>query len=151
MGRSLNAVPDISNLGEGMKKAERYQLISQVTRDFWTQWSQEVTPEYVIRKQWHESGRNLQPNDIVLIHDKSSIKGKYLMGKVVSVNVGSDGRVRSCSVGYTVPNKKEGSDRYTNGRKILVTRSIQRLSLLLPVEEQNGQMEVFESEVKHIV
>ena len=113
-------------------------MISQVTGDFWNRWSQEITPEYVIRKQWHESGRNLQPNDIVLIHDKSSIKGKYLMGKVVSVNVGSDGRVRSCAVGYTVPNKKEPSDEYTSGRKILVTRSIQRLSLLLQIEEQDG-------------
>ena len=67
---------------------------------------------------------------------------------VDSVNVGRDGLVRSCSVGYTVPNAKDPVGKYNGGRRIVVTRSIQRLTLLLPVEEQNSQMIVEDNVVK---
>ena len=83
----------------------------------------------------------------MLIHDSSELKGKYRLGIVEATNVGNDGRVRSCSVGYTLPRVKDPLGYYTGGRRILVTRSVQRLSLLLPVEEQSEKLEVVGFEV----
>ena len=148
MGRSKNSVPDDANLGDHMKKSDRYELIQQVTSDFWVRWAQEVTPQHVIRQKWHELGRNLQIGDIVLLHDKSPLKGHYTLGIVESVNLGRDRLVRSCEVGYTVSNKRDSIGEYTGGKRITVTRSVQRLTLLLPIEDQQNSLDVEDNVVK---
>lgn len=81
----------------------------------------------------------------MLIHEKSPIKGKYKLGLVESVKVSHDGLVRSCAVGYRTG--KDSSAKYSSGKKVTVTRSVQRLTLLLPVEEQNCRLEVVEDQV----
>ena len=136
MGRSSSKMPDDTFLAENLKKGERYRLIQQATAYFWSKWSEEVTPMSVIRAKWHETGRNLRTGDIVLLHDKSQLKGKYQLGVVESVEQSADGFVRSCTVGYRIPKAAEPASVYTGGRWISVTRSVQRLTLLLPVEEQ---------------
>ena len=135
-------MPDDSKLTEHMKKSERYQIIQEITSDFWSRWVEEVVPEAVIRQKWHETGRNLCPGDVVLIHDSSSLKGKYLLGIVESIKESADSLVRSCKVSYTLPNPKDSSDAYSGGKKIVISRSIQRLTLLLPVEEQEFPVKV---------
>ena len=150
MGRSLAAVPDDAQLSEQMKTSERYHLIRQAMSDFWSRWASEITPEHVIRKTWHESGRNLQPGDIVLIHEKSPFKGKYVMGRVDTVKTSQDGRVRSCAVSYMSFRNQDTGVQYASGKRIVVTRSIQRLSLLLAVEEQGGQLDVVGDVVKKV-
>ena len=142
MGRSSNAVPDDACLASHMKKSDRYQLIHQVTSHFWSLWAKEVTPESLIRQKWHETGRNLKPGDVVLLHEKTEIKGKYQIGIVESVKEGKDSLVRSCTIRYTIPNPKDPINIYSGGKKITVTRSVQRLTLLLPVEEQSGPLDV---------
>ena len=136
MGRSSNVVPDDAEFASYLKHSQKYELIQQVTSEFWTQWVQQVTPEKVIRQKWHSSGRNLKIGDIVLIHEKTQLKGSYVLGVVSQVKENENQLVRSCSVTYTVPNPRDPSNLYTGGRKVTVSRSIQRLSLLLPVEEQ---------------
>ena len=142
LGRSLNTVPDDCDLGAHLKKSDRFELIQQVTSNFWVRWSQEVTPEALIRQRWHEVGRNLRKGDVVLVHEKSPIKGDYVLGVVESIKPGEDKLVRSCTVGYTIPNSKDLLGQYTGGRRISITRSVQRLTLLLPVEEQKQGIDV---------
>ena len=151
MGRSLNAVPDDTELAGHMKKSDRYQLISQVTSEFWERWSQEVTPEAVIRQRWHETGRNLRVGDLVLLHEKSELKGKYVLGIVEETRMSKDGLVRSCIVGYTIPYNRDPIGRYSGGRRVTVSRSIQRLTLLLPVEEQSSKLVVKDNVVREDV
>ena len=62
----------------------------------------EVTPDGMIRKKWHETGHNLKVGDIVLIQDKTPIKGHYVMTVVETVSPGKDGLVRFCRFGYGV-------------------------------------------------
>ena len=107
MGRSTNAAVDDSGLSFNLKPSDRFHLVQQVTADFWVRWASEVTPQYVLRQKWHNTGLDLQIRDVVLIHDASELKGKYRLGLVEAVNVGKDGRVRSCSVGYTLPRSKD--------------------------------------------
>ena len=142
LGRAINVVPDDSKLAKDLKHSERYQLILQVTNDFWKRWTSEVTPEAVIRQKWHENQRNLCPKDIVLVHDSSPLKGRYVLAVVDSVKEGKDGRVRSCVVKYRIPNSREAADQYTGGKLVKLSRSIQRLTLLLPVEEQSFDLRV---------
>ena len=137
IGRSLNIAPDDVQLSSHLKHSERYQLVQDVTMEFWKLWTEQVTPEAVIRQKWHEKGRNLKPGDIVLLHDKSPIKGTYQLGIVESIKEGVDQLVRSCKVSYVIPYVKDKLHQYLGGKRITVSRSIQRLTLLLPVEEQN--------------
>ena len=43
IGRSLNKVPDDSQLAVHLKKSDRYSLIQQITSEFWKRWAEEVT------------------------------------------------------------------------------------------------------------
>ena len=70
-----------------------------------------------------------------MICDASPIKGKYKLAVVDSVHTSADGAVRSATVRYVNVN----GDRVTTVR---VERCVQRLILILPVEEQDGSMEV---------
>ena len=148
MGRSLNRAPTDAELASHLKTSDRYHLIQQVTDDFWRRWCCEVTPESLIRQRWHETGRNLQIGDIVLIHDKTAIKGKYVLGVVDDIDPSKDKLVRSCKVSYTVPNLRDPIGTYSGGRRIVVSRSIQRLTLILPVEEQEHCLTVEDNMVK---
>ena len=103
-----------------------------------------------MRQKWHETGRDLKIGDIVLIHDHTELKGKYRMGIVESVCESQDGRMRSCSVSYTIPNGKDKVSKYSGGRRIVVSRSVQRLTLLLPIEEQDCRIQVIVFEVKKV-
>ena len=142
LGRTQNALPDDVQIRSHLKHSERYELIQQVTRDFWSRWVSEVTPLSVIRQKWHDTGRNLRVGDLVLVHDKSPLKGNYTLAKVESVNTSQDGFVRSCMVQYRIPSSRDAIGQYTGGKLVSITRSVQRLTLLLAVEDQMGQMEV---------
>ena len=88
------------------------------------------------------SEEDLRIGDVVLIHDKSDIKGRYLKGLVDSVCLGKNQRVRSCSVIYMLPRSKDSVGQYSGGIRIVISKSVQRLSLLVPVEEQLEKIEV---------
>ena len=142
IGRSTNKVPDDSQLVSQLKKSERYQLIQQITVEFWKRWAEEVTPENVVGQKWHEKRRNLQVGDVVLIHESSPVKGSYVLGKVEAVKSSKDELIRSCIVGYRIPNSRDPLGKYSGGRKVSVSRSVQRLTLLLPIEDQNGEVTI---------
>ena len=147
IGRATNTVPDDEELTLNLKTKNRYLLIQQATKEFWDRWSEEITPMHIIRQKWHLERRNLSAGDIVLVHDKNPIKGKYTLAKVDEVHYSRDGLVRSCSVSYRIPKKSDRIDQYTGGRLVQLKRSIQRLTLLLKTEDQNVQLMVDDGQV----
>ena len=77
-----------------------------------------------------------------MIADSGKIRGKYKLGIVVATNVSGDGFVRSATIQYF--NRKDVSMKWTPEQ---VVRSVQRLSLILPVEEQEGDLMVKDGNV----
>ena len=71
-----------------------------------------------------------------------------MLGVVNEVKLSSDGLVRSCVVRYRIPSAKDGLEDYSGGKLIKISRSVQRLSLILGVEEQNGPLVVENGKVK---
>ena len=67
-----------------------------------------------------------------MIADSGKIKGKYKLGLVVATTVSNDGLVQ-----YFV--RRGVAEKWTAER---VTRSVQRLVLILSVEEQTGELMV---------
>ena len=80
-----------------------------------------------------------------MICDTGKLKSKYKVGVVDVVNVSLDGHVRSATIRYILIQKNfNGDDRV---RVVHITRSVQRLVLLLPVEEQTHPLEVKDDEL----
>ena len=82
----------------------------------------------------------MQVGDVVMVCDSSKIKAKYKLAMVEEVTVGSDGRVRSGVLKYTLVQSCGGT------RVVRVRRSVQRLVLVLPIEEQSKPVEVVSEE-----
>ena len=137
LGRSANVLPDDEAFVQDMPIASRYRLIQHVTKMFWEKWSTNVSPGLVIRQKWHEKSRNMCEGDLVRICEHSAIKSKYKLAVVDSVYPSDDGRVRSVMVRYVIQNG-------TNGKVTIkhVKRSVQRLILVMPVEELSSPLEV---------
>lgn len=140
MGRSGNILPDDTDLAMNLPMSSRYRLVNHVTSSFWKKWSTEVSPGLVVRQKWHEASRNLRIGDLVMLSDSSPIKAKYKLGLVKDVHPSADGRVRTVTVGYVIIQK--GVQSEDKVQRITVKRTVQRLSLILPVEEQTTLLEV---------
>ena len=140
LGRSTNVLPDDATLAEQLPIASRYRLIQHVTTMFWHKWCTNVSPGLVIRQKWHKESRNLKEGDLIMICEQSTIKSKYKLGIVDTVHTSDDGRVRSVTIRYVNVQKNSNGDGKVS--VVYVKRSVQRLVLILPVEEQLTSVEV---------
>ena len=86
-----------------------------------------------------DTKRNISVNDIVLIkYSMKSFPGTYCLGRVKKVDVDSDNLVRTCTVRYHLVKQITATNADTVKDVVHkeVCVPIQRLVLILPVEEQ---------------
>ena len=81
------------------------------------------------------SERDLAPGDVVLVADKSYNKGSYKLAQVHEVFPGTDGKVRKVNIRYKHLRSDEPNEMYKGAKDIIVSRSVQRLALLVPTSE----------------
>ena len=74
--------------------------VSQAFSDIiWTRWAKEYLPERNVRNKWNKDDvRQLRVNDLVWVVDEKVKRSNYKMARVLEVQEGSDGRVRSANV-----------------------------------------------------
>ena len=92
-----------------------------------------MSPSLVIRQKWHTKDRNLQIGDLVMICESSKVKAKYKMGVVDSVAMNRSGAVRAATIRYSNVEKNPRGDDVVS--TVCVSRAVQRLVLVMPVEE----------------
>ena len=78
----------------------------------------------------------MKTGDIVLIQDSNLIRGQWKLGKVSNTYPGTDGKVRKVDVQYKNLNVDEPTTKYRGKGYVTVQRPVQRLILLLPIDEQ---------------
>ena len=105
---------------------KKYRQVQYLADLFWKRWLKEYLPQLQTRSKWTKTSRNLTPGDIVLVLDNLP-RNQWLMGKVLEVNKGRDGLVRSARI------KTPSSE---------LVRPITKLSLLEPVSNLNVNKEV---------
>ena len=127
----LDDTPIVDNL----TMAACYRVVNHVAKSFWQKWCILVGPSLVTRQKWHTKSRNMLIGDLVMIADSSKIKGKYQLGIVVATKASKDGLVRSATVRYFI--RGDTAEQWTAQQ---VERSVQRLSLILAVEEQESPL-----------
>ena len=111
----------------------RLSTINKIVTSFWARWMQVVRPAMLMERKWNTEIRNLSVDDVVLVLENDSTSNTYKLAKVTEANPDGDGRVRSVKVMYK--NHKSGTTEYLGSSGIEVKRSVQRLSLIVPVEE----------------
>ncbi|XP_068233584.1 uncharacterized protein [Palaemon carinicauda] len=131
LGRASNKVPSGSWSTSGDTK-KRLNFIQNVVDTFWRKWQRDYFPTLIVRQKWHTDKRNVQPGDIVLIKDTNVVRGKWKMGQVVDTETGRDNKVRDVSIRYKI----QRPGKYKGQSDTVIKRSVHKLVVLLPVEEQ---------------
>ncbi|CAB4007217.1 RNA-directed DNA polymerase from transposon X-element [Paramuricea clavata] len=126
--------PNCNNPGK------RYHVVQIVTDEFWKKWTELYAPALVIRRKWNTANRNLRPGDVVIIADRNTLRGDYRLGIVQEVFPSQDGKVRRVNVMYKNFQIGENVQKYKgHNEAVIVSRSAQRLSLLVPVDMDQDQ------------
>ena len=86
-----------------------------------------MLPSLVPNYKWQQKHRNVKVGDICLIRYKSAVRATYRLGRVMKVNHGEDGLVRSVQLQYKLPGEKVCRN---------VDRAIHGVAVIVPVEEQ---------------
>jgi len=132
LGRASSNVP-IGQWDETENFKKRWKFVQQVINTFWRKWHRDYFPTLIVRQKWHTNKRNLQVGDIVLVQDNSAFRGNWKLGQVAEVKPGKDSIIRDVTIRYK--NVGPGT-KYTGTQDMLIRRSVHRLVVLLPVEEQ---------------
>ena len=113
----------------------RVKLVQGVVDQFWTQWTLTYAPTLLLQNKWVTETRGVKVGDVVLVADSNTFRGDYRLARVVQVHPSKDGIARRASVAYK--NYKVGEDirEYKGAKDTVVERSLQKLSLLIPIEE----------------
>ncbi|CAB4042915.1 Hypothetical predicted protein, partial [Paramuricea clavata] len=113
---------------------------SIVTDEFWKKWTELYAPALIIRGKWNTTNRNLRPGDVVIIADRNTLRGDYRLGIVQEVFPSQDGKVRRVNVMYKNFQIGEKVQKYKgHNEAVIVSRSAQRLSLLIAVDMDQDQ------------
>ena len=114
----------------------RLKFRQRCLREWWEEWYKHSFDSMIVRTKWRTSSRNLRVGDLVLIKDHGKFTpGEYRRGKVVEVIVEDDGHVRTVFVQYYKHDARRQVDRYVGEGMAKVRYAVQRLVVLLTVEE----------------
>ena len=112
----------------------RLDVVNEIVTHFQKKWLLQYFPTLIVRKKWHTEARNLCVGDVVIVQpDKKEFHGHWKLAQVCSTKEGRDQKVRSVTLRY----KQQGHGKtYKGVEDTTIERSVHRLVLILPVEDQ---------------
>ena len=132
LGRCTAEIPHISHHTSGLLK--RMKLIKDIVKSFWDRWLPEAMQALLFRQKWHGDKRNLAVGDMVLVANNNAVRGCYKLGQVAKDRPDSKGRV--CTVDLRHKNIPESEPlwQYTGKKDAVISRPVQQLVLVVPLE-----------------
>ncbi len=131
LGRASSAVPQGPFDHDKSKSiTKRFRFIQDLVKQWWESWYQLVFPSLVPSYKWLQRHRNVRVGDVCLIRYRKETRSTYRLGRVEEAKAGSDGLVRTVVLKYKLPNEKKFRT---------VSRPIQGISVIVPVEEQMSE------------
>ena len=134
LGRATSRIPN-GPFDENANARKRFTFVQTIVNTFWKRWNSNYFPSLMLRQKWHTSHRNLKIGDVVLIQDSNLVRGNWKLGKVSNVYPGADGKVRRVDVQYKNLTVSEPTKQYQGKGYVTVQRPVQRLVLLIPIDE----------------
>ena len=89
--RKISLCPQVREDLYRRKQWRRAQFLADC---FWKRWLREYVPALQQRQKWVREKGNLKVNDLVLLVDENSPRGRWLLGRVMKIFPGHDQRVR---------------------------------------------------------
>ena len=114
----------------------RLNLVVALVTDFWLKWQELYVPTIVAQNKWFGQHRDLKVGDVVLVVDSNPLSKHYKLARVHEVFPGADGKVRRVALTYKTYKVQGKPMEYAGAHDTIVNRSVQRLALLVPVEDQ---------------
>ena len=112
---------------------KRWRRVQYLAEQFWSRWRKEYLQGLNKRQKWCTPKRNVKVGDIVLVHDKDSIRSEWPLAKVIEVSEGSDGLIRRVKV-KTGTSRLDNHGKRTSSLSVL-ERPIQELVLLVESDD----------------
>ena len=97
LGRASPQVPQ-GPFEETRNPRRRVEFVQKIVGSFWRRWTRDVFPLLVPRRKWNVEKRNVRVNDVVIEADSNAVRGKWIVGRVIEVYPGKDGKVRNIKV-----------------------------------------------------
>ena len=117
----------------------RQTFVEELECAWWYQFKVQYFDALIPTRKWIDAQRNMVVGDVVLIeYSSKTAPGTYRLGRVSAVEVDHDNLVRTCTVTYKLirPITQNNKDTVRDVVTKTVRVPVQRLVLLLPVEEQ---------------
>ena len=133
LGRSTASNP--GGYSSSCSILSRISTVKELVDAFWEAWTQLYAPTLIKQSKWSQEERPLQIGDIVLVADSNVLRGEYRLARVVQVHPSKDGLIRRVTVEYIIYRTVTKKMKLVDGRPSALQRSVQRLALIIPVEE----------------
>lgn len=92
------AEPDCSRLPPKRFPAKRWKGVQAISQSFWKKWEIEYLNTLQNRRKWQNKVSCLKVDDLVLIHEHSTIPMLWRLERVIQIFPGRDGQVRAALV-----------------------------------------------------
>ena len=135
---------NVGNVTEDFTKYEDYKGKYVVRMKFldvqfglwWKRWFNQVFDSLLPIHHWLDRKKNLSPGDVVLVKYEAKYgKPSYRLAKILVTKKDSDGLVRTVRVGMRPRDAREPNLPYKSKNLFEVEMPIQRLCLIVPVED----------------
>ena len=117
---------------------KRFLIVQSVIADWHKRWIRDYFPTLLPRRKWHVESRSVKVGDLVIVENSNLCRGQWTIGEVSKIHPSSDDRVRNVDVRYKNLPPNEDPKQYKGVKDSIITRSVQRLVVICPVEEKDA-------------
>ncbi|XP_028982417.1 uncharacterized protein LOC107045061 [Diachasma alloeum] len=135
IGEPLQLIPKPSIIDKNPSNLQRWNLVTQLTQQFWFRWAKECLQRYQAIYKWTHREENIKVGDMVLMIDENYPLAQWPIGRVIAIRPGADGLTKVATIRTAkaeVPRQADGSPIIQNIRTIYteLDRPITKLCLL---------------------
>ncbi|XP_067637460.1 uncharacterized protein [Eurosta solidaginis] len=98
IGDSLTAMPETHKSTEKLRFLDRWQRLSSLKAQFWSAFQRDYILSLQARTRWDKPQPNLEIGTLVLLHEDNLPPQKWMVGRVIGIKTGVDGKVRVADV-----------------------------------------------------
>ena len=113
-GRTNDAICTFET-GSKDKITKRLDNLEELTRQFYRVYKEQLMPELLKSIKWRHAKMLLEPGDVVLVDESTSMKRKFRLGRVQQVRQGG----RTVVARYKLSDEADATDNEISARRLL--------------------------------